>query len=1040
MTQLESAHYDKWLTAQAKSRHPSAIRALFPLENNPGMISLLAGKPNPQTFPFENITVTLKPVTPDAPHPKLEINAGADLQEALQYTATCGLPRLHKFVRDFQHHVHGRVAVPGEDDFSVTITNGSQDAFTKACAALIEQGDHVLIESPVYTGAIPEMTIAGAQFVEVECDEQGMSAAKLAHVMENWPENKPRPKLVYTVPTGNNPSGASAGKQRKIDILNLARKYDFLILEDDPYYFLTFDGDRVPSYFALEKELGGVRGRVLRLDSMSKVLSSGLRIGWATGPQKIIEAMDLHTSAANLQPNSTSQAIVQALFKHWGIDGLLEHVSRVADFYRVKRDAFEGAAAKYMSDIATWVTPTAGMFLWLKLDCEDSNDVIKERAIKNGVIALPGNVFYPTPRTTPYTRLSYSMASIEDAEEAFRRLRRTVFEPFHSMSRATNIAEFKRWLKESGCEMHAGLDVVHSPESGYKWVAVGDIPSDAEIATVKRDVCITENSCKDAFKSLGLPDLRSDLLIATYLSLHFVSDKLAEGMQSILKHQPYVNVLPAIGETLTTLYWTEDELAYTLSTAVYKATKDREAHWQNDYEEVKRWLEASSVFVFSWDVFKHAFTMITSRAFPSKLIGDVANTPMLVPLWDVGNHKPLARVVWMDTAYTGKDAISVKIPDGARRGDEVFNNYGAKPTNELLLAYGFVSPPEHIDQHDIVPFKLGAGVAVPEHKKNMLRRWKLMDENDTLVTFNLSDGGSLPAGLKFLMRLLADDELSDDGASSIEELDNKASNDFELECDIHAALFDMLQVKLEGASKSLAKAVGDEEDGGVAVRPAVLQMIKKLLVNHIRIISDTKNGVENTLDRLDEEADDVQSHKLLFRGLHAAVYEIEIGGCSKVVKVFYNEGANVFCNASFDNEAAAYTRLQHLAEFSFVEGVVWIKRERLGRCSSLRIPLKYFGDAPAIPAIIMQSFTGTHKRLCDVSGVGAQVREKAVQVLRDIHRQGICHGDINARNVLICEATGDVKLVDYGSSRALTEGKAEKEVEFMKRRFERAVE
>lgn len=286
----------------------------------------------------------------------------------------------------------------------------------------------MLIESPVYTGAIPEMTIAGAQFVEIDCDGQGMSAEKLSDVMENWPEDKPRPKLVYTVPTGNNPSGASAGKQRKIDILNLARKHDFLILEDDPYYFLTFDGGRVPSYFALEKELGGERGRVLRLDSMSKVLSSGLRIGWATGPKRLIQAMDLHTSSANLQPNSTSQAIVQQLFNHWGIEGLLDHVTRVAGFYRTKRDAFEKAAEKYMGDIATWVTPKAGMFLWLKLDVEDSNELIQERAIKNGVIALPGNVFYPTPRQTPYTRLSYSMASIEDAEEAFRRLRKTVFE------------------------------------------------------------------------------------------------------------------------------------------------------------------------------------------------------------------------------------------------------------------------------------------------------------------------------------------------------------------------------------------------------------------------------------------------------------------------------------------------------------------------------------------------------------------------------------------------------------------------------------
>ena len=410
------------------------------------MISLLAGKPklvvllcflfipflinlSPQTFPFEKFSITLKPPAEGLPSPVLEISSNEDMHEALQYTATAGLPRLHSFVTDLQSKIHGRSPSVEDDNFAITVTNGSQDAFTKVCNALIGQGDYVLIESPVYTGAIPEMKIAGAQFVEVDCDDQGMSSEKLANVMDNWPNDKPKPKLVYTVPTGNNPSGASAGLQRKIDILNICRKHDLIIIEDDPYYFLTFEtNERIPSYFALEKIIGGTKGRVLRLDSMSKVLSSGIRIGWATGPKRLIEVIDLHTASANLQPNSTSQAIVQKLCEHWGIEGLLQHVERVAKFYKIKRDAFEKAAEKYMKDIATWVTPKAGMFLWLKLDCEDSNSIIQERAIANGVIALPGNVFYPTPRLTPYCRLSFSIASIEEADEAFRRLRKTVME------------------------------------------------------------------------------------------------------------------------------------------------------------------------------------------------------------------------------------------------------------------------------------------------------------------------------------------------------------------------------------------------------------------------------------------------------------------------------------------------------------------------------------------------------------------------------------------------------------------------------------
>ncbi|TIC61768.1 SET domain-containing protein [Wallemia mellicola] len=743
MTQLDSRHYEKWLTAQAKSRHPSVIRTLFPLENNPGIISLLAGKPNPETFPFENITVTLKPVSPGAPHPKLELNAGPDLAEALQYTATAGLPRLHKFVTELQHHVHGREPISGEDDFGITITNGSQDAFTKACAALIEQGDYVLIESPVYTGAIPEMTIAGAQFVEIDCDGQGMSAEKLSDVMENWPEDKPRPKLVYTVPTGNNPSGASAGKQRKIDILNLARKHDFLILEDDPYYFLTFDGGRVPSYFALEKELGGERGRVLRLDSMSKVLSSGLRIGWATGPKRLIQAMDLHTSSANLQPNSTSQAIVQQLFNHWGIEGLLDHVTRVAGFYRTKRDAFEKAAEKYMGDIATWVTPKA------------------------------------------------------------------------------------------------------APEGGYKWLARNDIPEDAEIVSVNKNICITESTCKEAFKNLNNEGLPEKLLIAVYISLHYIYDQLPESLKSKLHHRRYVDILPEIGQTLTTLYWTDDELEYTKPTSLFNATKEREIQWKSDYEVVKKWSSANDVEVFTWDVFKHSLTMISSRAFPSKLIqDDEISSPMLVPLWDIGNHKSQSAIVWTDVKYTGTDNIGMKLPQGAQKDNEVFNNYGGKPTNELLLAYGFAV--DNIN-YDVVPFRIGAGVSLSESKKDILKKHSLLNEDCTLKTFNINLNEGLPLGLKFLMRLLADDNLTDEGSSSLEELENKPSNNPDLEFDIHVSLYQILANKSDSTAEYLSKL----EDSDI--RDSIKDMLVRLLTNQHKILNQAVDKIEEILESLDEE-------------------------------------------------------------------------------------------------------------------------------------------------------------------------------------------
>lgn len=247
------------------------------------------------------------------------------------------------------------------------------------------------------------------------------------------------------------------------------------------------------------------------------------------------------------------------------------------------------------------------------------------------------------------------------------------------------------------------------------------------------------------------------------------------------------------------------------------------------------------------DIFKHALTMITSRAFPSKLIGDDANTPMLVPLWDIGNHRPRSAVLWIDTAYAKTDSIAMKVPGGAKRGSEVFNNYGAKPTNELLLAYGFAV--ENLD-YDVVPFKVGAGMSLSASKKSMLGKWGLLDADESLKTFNLSMGQSVPRGLKFLMRILADDGLSDEGVASLEELDSTPSSNQDVEFDVHVSLFQMLESKVESTSRSLS-ALSD----GSGVRAPVQDMVATLLINQIGILTQAVDAIEEVLDMLDDDGE-----------------------------------------------------------------------------------------------------------------------------------------------------------------------------------------
>jgi len=269
------------------------------------------------------------------------------------------------------------------------------------------------------------------QQIEVDTDADGISASSLRSILEKWPSGKTKPKFLYTVPYGCNPTGMTASLQRRKEVLSLAREHDFLILEDDPYYYLYYGkAPRPPSYFTLELEEPEV-GRVLRFDSLSKILSAGCRIGFASGPEPLITAINRHTATANLSANGLAQAVVLKLLTSWGYDGFLAHTRGVSEFYRGRRDVFEAAMQKHLKGLAEWTSPEAGMFVWFKLllsppgesDADDdSADIIRTHALEKGVLALPGTAFLPNGRKTAYVRTSFSLLGDADIDEALRRL------------------------------------------------------------------------------------------------------------------------------------------------------------------------------------------------------------------------------------------------------------------------------------------------------------------------------------------------------------------------------------------------------------------------------------------------------------------------------------------------------------------------------------------------------------------------------------------------------------------------------------------
>lgn len=220
---LPKEYYDRFLSDVSKTRIPNPIRSLLPLEKTPGLISMLAGKPNASTFPFTSIQLTAR--SPMDPTKEEVLTLGPkELETALQYGPTAGTHSLLEWIWGLQEFSHGRK--PGEG-WRPSVGSGSQDVIYKAVNSILNSGDSVLVESPVYAGVIPMFKAHGCTLIEVKTDGNGIQSSSLREILENWPAEKPKPKVLYSVPYGCNPSGATATIERKRETLELARKHDY---------------------------------------------------------------------------------------------------------------------------------------------------------------------------------------------------------------------------------------------------------------------------------------------------------------------------------------------------------------------------------------------------------------------------------------------------------------------------------------------------------------------------------------------------------------------------------------------------------------------------------------------------------------------------------------------------------------------------------------------------------------------------------------------------------------------------------------------
>uniref|UniRef100_A0A673BSW1 Kynurenine/alpha-aminoadipate aminotransferase, mitochondrial n=1 Tax=Sphaeramia orbicularis TaxID=375764 RepID=A0A673BSW1_9TELE len=411
-------NYARFLTAVSAARKPSPIRILTELQQRspPSLISLAGGAPNPSTFPFLSANIQLKNGQ----------TVGFDetlMKRALQYSASNGIPELLTWMKNLQKNLHNPPTAtysPEKGQMEMCVTTGSQEGLCKVFEMLVNPGDNVLLDAPTYSGTLAALQPLGCNLINVSSDQHGMIPSALKEVLSRWAPSEVHepgssaPKVLYTIPNGGNPTGASMTAQRKKEIYELARQYDMLIIEDDPYYFLQFDKPWAPTFLSMD-----VDGRVIRTDSFSKILSSGLRIGFVTGPKPLVDRVVLHIQASTMHTSSFTQ-VIPKLNTH----GSCHLKIVVIEFYRKQRDAMISSAEKWLKDVAEWHAPSAGMFLWIKLKgIADTQQLIMEKALEKEVLLVPGGVFMiNSSEPCAYVRAAFSLSTPEQMDEAFRRL------------------------------------------------------------------------------------------------------------------------------------------------------------------------------------------------------------------------------------------------------------------------------------------------------------------------------------------------------------------------------------------------------------------------------------------------------------------------------------------------------------------------------------------------------------------------------------------------------------------------------------------
>ncbi|NLL63240.1 MAG: PLP-dependent aminotransferase family protein [Ruminococcaceae bacterium] len=371
---------------------PSAVREILKSTSDPNVVSLAAGNPAPEAFPKEELKTIATKIFNEEPI------------TALQYGITEGYAPLIELLKEYLKKRYNM----GTENDELIITSGATQIMDLLTKVLCNEGDVVACENPSFIGSLNCFRSYNCKLLGIDIEEDGINVEQFEEKIKDC-----KVKFLYTIPNFQNPSGVTLSVEKRQKVYELAKKYDFLVLEDNPYGDLRVEGEDLPTIKSLDTE-----GRVIYAGTFSKLIAPGIRVGYVLAPKALISKMTVGKQTEDVHTPMFNQLLVYHFMKDYDID---EHINKMSQIYKKKRDLMLSLIDAHLGDKVTYVKPEGGMFVWCKL-CNDIDMLtFCKEAVNRKVAVVPGTAFLTDENEkTNYIRLNFSTPTDDDMKKGIK--------------------------------------------------------------------------------------------------------------------------------------------------------------------------------------------------------------------------------------------------------------------------------------------------------------------------------------------------------------------------------------------------------------------------------------------------------------------------------------------------------------------------------------------------------------------------------------------------------------------------------------------